>query len=63
VADVLGGQPASGEGVGHLHHRLVLAQVEGLDPTGSVAGSSGSTSAWTTGTPPFPLLDALIHYL
>jgi hypothetical protein len=31
LGDVLGGQPASGQRVGQPHHRLVLAQVEGLE--------------------------------
>jgi hypothetical protein len=32
LGDVLGRQPAPGEGVGQLHHRVVFAEVEGLEP-------------------------------
>jgi hypothetical protein len=33
LGDVLGGQPAPGQRVGQPHHRVVLAQVEGLEPS------------------------------
>jgi hypothetical protein len=66
LGDVLGGQPAPGQGVGQLHHRVVLAQVERLEPL-----RLGQRVEWIDGVdsrlrhrhPPSPPLDTHILYL
>ena len=57
VGDVLGGQSAAGQGVGQPHDRVVLTDVEGLEPLAG-PGARGHAAS-TSGSPmPRPLLAA-----